>query len=407
MSVMRRSPYSNRLISGILFFQKFGLGIQQFYLIGKYFTGSLFRDFGDEVHLKATIEWLSLSQDVCNGDGCSNHFTLKDGWGLAYPETSGYILATFLAYSDYSGDKSYVERAIRIGDWEIDIQAPNGGVYSTTELKQTRVFNTGQVILGWCVLYERTGDIKYLQAAQRGGEYLIKEQESDGTWRRDTYCGARTYHARVDWALLRLAKLTGDYRYVDVALKNLRWVLLQQHQNGWFGQCGFDNADPIMHVIVYTLRGLLECSQMSVPDVDKLEIFPVVIKAIEALINALQSQPVAGIRGMVPTAFDQNWKSKAKDSCLTGNAQLSYLLYRLSQISGKQKYADIADTVMTATKKTQIIETTLLPIRGAIAGTYPLSHAYVANGYPNWAAKFFSDALLMKMNYKKGLTVPA
>jgi len=407
MSILHRLPYSNQLRSAVLFFQKFGFGIEQFRLVRKYLTGALFPDLGDVAHLKAAMEWLALSQDVCNGDGCSNHFTLKSGWGVAYPETSGYILATFLAYSDYSGDKSYVDRAIRIGDWEIDIQAPNGGVYSSTVLKQTRVFNTGQVILGWCVLYELTGDKKYLHAAQRAGEYLIKEQESDGTWKRDTYCGARTYHARVDWALLRLAQLTGDSRYVDVAVKNLQWVLRQQQQNGWFAQCGFDDADPIMHVIVYTLRGLFECSQINYPEIEKLELLPIVLKSVDALLLALQAQTVAGIHGMVPAAFDEHWKSKAKDSCLTGNAQFCCLLYRMSRCTGNQRYRDIADTILTATKKTQLIETTLLPIKGAIAGSYPLSSGYVANGYPNWAVKFFSDALLMKINYSKGLTIPA
>jgi hypothetical protein len=70
-------------------------------------------------------------------------------------------------------------------------------------------------------------------------------------------------------------------------------------------------------------------------------------------------------------------------------------------------YREIADNVLSATKRTQIIETSILPIRGAIAGTYPFSHGYVANGYPNWGAKFFADALLMKINYNQRLVTPA
>jgi hypothetical protein len=116
---------------------------------------------------------------------------------------------------------------------------------------------------------------------------------------------------------------------------------------------------------------------------------------------------VAGISGMVPTAFDKNWKSTANDSCLTGNAQLAYFLYRLSHCTGNQAYRNIADIVMSATKRTQLVETSLLPIKGAIAGSFPFSHGYVPNGYPNWAAKFFADALLMKINYAQGLMVPA
>lgn len=407
MSIARMLPYADQLRTGVFFLQGLGAGTEQFRVLQHYLTGRLFPDLGDEVHLKAAVEWLARAQDVCGGEGVSNVFFLKAGWGVAYPETSGYILATFLAYADHSGDKNYVDRAIQIGDWEIAIQAPNGGVLSSIELPQTRVFNTGQVILGWCVLYERTGEDKYLQAAKRAGDYLLNEQEADGTWRRDTYCGARTYHARVDWALLRLAQLSGDIRYAAVAQKNLQWVLQQQHQNGWFDQCGFNNDLPVMHVIVYTLRGLLECAQMHIAAVNELDIMPAVIKGADALCKALQAQPVAGIRGMVPTAFDENWKSAANDSCLTGNAQLACFLYRLAHCTENNMYRDVADTVMSATKRTQLVETTLLPLKGAIAGTYPLSHGYVPNGYPNWAAKFFVDALLMKLNYKNEFKVQA
>lgn len=407
MNIVSKLPYSDQLRTGVFFLQKFGTGSEQFRVLRHYLKCRLFPDLGDEVHLKAAVEWLARAQDICGGEGVSSIYSLKTGWGVAYPETSGYILATYLAYADYSGDKSYIERAIRIGDWEIAIQASNGGVCSSTELPQTRVFNTGQVILGWCSLFERTGEDKYLQAAKRAGDYLINEQESDGTWRRDTYCGARTYHARVDWALLRLAQLAGEPRYAAVALKNLQWVLKQQQQNGWFAQCGFNNDQPIMHVIVYTLRGLLECSQMNNTAVNELNILPAVIKGADALCKALQAQPVAGISGMVPTAFDENWESAANDSCLTGNAQLACFLYRLAQCTKNQMYQDGADTVMSATKRTQLVETSLLPIRGAIAGTYPLSHGYVSNAYPNWAAKFFADALLMKLNYSRQLVIPA
>jgi hypothetical protein len=407
MSVVTKLPYSNQLRTAMYFLKAFGLGVEQVRVLQHYLAGKLFSEYSDEVHLKATMEWLARAQDICDGKGVANVFFLQSGWGVAYPETSGYILATYLVYADYSGDKSFSARAARIGDWEIDIQAPNGGTFSSEVLRQTRVFNTGQVILGWCVLFERTGEARYLQAAMRAGDYLLNDQEADGAWRQDTYCGARTYHARVDWALLRLAQISSEERYVAAAVKNLRWVLEQQLENGWFDQCGFNQDLPIMHVIVYTLRGLLECALMKNVAVIDLEIMPAVVKGADALCCALQKQPLAKIRGMVPTTFDKNWQSQAKDSCLTGNAQLACFLYRLSHCTRDQTYRAVADSVLSATKRTQIVETSILPIRGAIAGSYPLSHGYVPNGYPNWAAKFFADALLMKINYGEQVVIPA
>ncbi len=407
MSVFGKIPYCYQIRMGLFFLKRFGFGTEQLRILVNYMTGKLFSEQGDEKHLRAAVEWLDYAQDVSNDSGVPSLFSLSSGWGVSYPETSGYILVTYLAYADYCGDKSYMERAVAIGDWEIDIQAPNGGVFSSTALKQTRVFNTGQVILGWCVLFERTGDERYLKAATRAGDYLLNEQEEDGTWKRDTYCGARTYHSRVDWALLRLFQLSGIVLYRDAAIRNLRWVLAQQTETGWFNECGFNDALPIMHVIIYTLRGLLECHLVGDEGVRELDIMASVIKSADALCHALQQQPVACIDGMVPTAFDKNWKGNTGDSCLTGNSQLACFLYRLSHFENNELYRETADEVLSATKRTQLVQSSFAPVKGAIAGSYPMYRGYLSNAYPNWATKFFADALLMKINYEKKLVIPA
>jgi hypothetical protein len=379
-----------------------GIGLAQ-----NYMTASLFPEYSDGEHLNATMQWLCRAQDVCKGNGVSAMYSLKKGWGVAYPETSGYIIATYLAYADHSGDENYIKRAIQIGNWEIDIQAPNGGVLSNPEVSYTRVFNTGQVILGWCSLYERTQDEKYLRAALRAGEYLVKGQEDDGAWHKDTHCGARTYHSRIDWALIRLALLSGKQKFAETAVKNLKWVILHQNGKGWFNNCGFCDDLPIMHVIVYTLRGLLESHCMNVPAVNELDLLPKITLAADALCAALLQRPVRGVPGMVPTSFDEKWQSEDDHSCLTGNAQLAGFLLRLSHVTGNSRYRDVAESVIQATKRTQNITTSYLPIRGAIAGSYPLHVSYVPNGFPNWAAKFFADALMMKMHFDQAMKIAA
>jgi uncharacterized protein YyaL (SSP411 family) len=371
------------------------VGIKDAKLVARAATSGLSLEHDDERHLDAAMQWLCLAQDACGGKGSKNLYGLKTGWGIAYPETSGYIMATYLAYAEHSGDAGYVQRAIQIGDWEIEIQTPRGGVLSSEHAPNTRVFNTGQVILGWCALYEQTKDSKYLSAALRAGEYLVNEQESDGTWRRDTHCGARTYHARVDWALLRLASLSGRQQLADVATKNLHWVLRQQRTNGWFDSCGFHNKLPITHVIAYTLRGLLESHLLGT----SVDLLPGIVKAADALCTAIPKTPVRGIAGMVPASFDENWGSADDHSCLTGNAQLACVLFLLAHISGSDRYRETAESVVHAMKRTQNIDTPFPAIRGAIAGSYPLSIGYVADGFPNWATKFFADAIMMKLHF--------
>jgi hypothetical protein len=407
VSLAARLPFAPQLRTARDFVRAFGVGTESLRLLSHYMRAVLFEEAADEEHLSAAIKWICLAHDTCGGDGVSSVYYLNTGWGVAYPETSGYIIATLLEYARHAGDDRFAARAARLGDWEIEIQAPNGGVFSSPILRQTRVFNTGQVVLGWCSLYEYGRDARYLDAAIRAGDYLIAEQESDGTWTKDTYCGARTYHARVDWALLRLARLSDEPRFAEAAAKNLRWVLAQQRGNGWFANCGFNDDDPITHVIAYTLRGLVECSQLSEATPSRADLLSSAVKGADALCRALEAQPVRGIRGMVPTEFDANWISDAADSCLTGNAQIAGLLYRLTHCTGEQSYARIAGDILSATKRTQVLNSSIAPIEGAIGGTYPLSHGYVANGYPNWAAKFFADALLMKINLASGLAVNA
>jgi hypothetical protein len=58
-------------------------------------------------HLTAAIDWLCRAQDVRNGQpdagGVSAGWSFEDGWLPSYPETSGYIVETFLAASKALG----------------------------------------------------------------------------------------------------------------------------------------------------------------------------------------------------------------------------------------------------------------------------------------------------------------
>ena len=54
----------------------------------------------DRSHLAAALEWLCLAQDVCKGradaGGVSAGWSFEDGWLPGYPETTGYIIETFI-----------------------------------------------------------------------------------------------------------------------------------------------------------------------------------------------------------------------------------------------------------------------------------------------------------------------
>jgi hypothetical protein len=108
------------------------------------------------------------------------------GWGASYPETTGYIIPTFLHYADSMHLPDARHRAIQMADWEVEIQLPYGAVRSGmlgTRLGPA-VFNTGQVLSGWVSAYAATGDERYARSAVNAAEWLATIQDDDGAWRR-------------------------------------------------------------------------------------------------------------------------------------------------------------------------------------------------------------------------------
>jgi len=406
-SLLALRNLSPRLSLTYRVFRSFGAGVEQSKLLTAYLKAKSDNKHTDQSSLQAAARWLCRAQDICENGGVSAAYYLGRGWDHAYPETSGYISATFLAYGELCGDASYVERAIRIGNWETRIQTPSGGVLSNLLGPETRVFNTGQVILGWCALYEKTGNSQYLLSATRAADYLCRLQESDGSWVKDTYCGPRTYHARVDWALIRVARLAGKEGYIAAAEKNLKWVLAQQQENGWFSSCGFHDDLPNMHVISYTLRGLLECHCTGLPEIQRLHLLPPLERAAKVLCSLAERNFPGLHQGMLPSSFDQHWNSRDSHSCLTGNAQFACFLYRMAHSTGDRRYAATASLVLSAVKTTQMFHSTFSEIDGAIAGSYPIHTGYMRCAYPNWATKFFADAQMLKLCHEGGFSINA
>ena len=139
-------------------------------------------------------------QDVAGcGGGLSAGYSFRRGWLPPYPETTGYIIPTFLRYGEHTGDDGWIQRAVRAGDWESEIQLAAGGVRGGQGINpEPVVFNTGQVILGWCALHRTTGHDKYLESATRAADWLLQVQDRDGAWRQNTYEDTpHTYHSRV------------------------------------------------------------------------------------------------------------------------------------------------------------------------------------------------------------------
>ncbi len=340
-------------------------------------------------HLIAALEWLCRAHDAGGGQGVSAGYFLRRGWMPPYPETTGYIIPTLLACRSHN--PHFVERAQRMGDWEIAVQLPSGAVRGGIGLNDYPiVFNTGQVMLGWTALYRHAGDERYLDAARRAADWLLDIQDGDGKWTRHTYLDApRAYHARVAWPLLEVFALSGDERYRRAARSFIDWLLPLQEDSGFFPHMALQPSEyPITHTIAYTLRGLLECARLLGDEGTTVR--AAVQRAVDGL---LRSQSQMATTGFVPAALDASWNGRAGHMCLTGNAQLAIVLFALSDSPDSTPHR-IAHTLVNRLKTHQSLRSRHPGIRGGLPSSFPMYGAYVPYAILNWSTKFFADALL-------------
>src|SRR5438132_11665906 len=80
--------------------------------------------------LQAAYAWTCAAQDARPDGGVAGCYNLVRGWGESYPETTGYIIPTFLHYARTFGNTEAHDRAIRMADWETSIQLATGAVRS-------------------------------------------------------------------------------------------------------------------------------------------------------------------------------------------------------------------------------------------------------------------------------------
>ena len=351
----------------------------------------------DAEHLSVTMAWLEGAHDACQGGGVSAGFHLLRGWAAAYPETTGYLIPTFLRHARFGRQPESRRRALAMADWELAQQLPSGAIPGRTGRKaEPVVFDTGQVIFGWVSAYRSQRDPRYLAAAERAADWLVAVQESDGAWRRHEFRGiAHAYNSRVSWALLALGEELANPAYAECAIRQLEWTLSGQDADGWIGQMAFESgAAAFVHTIAYTLEGLWE-SAGYVPEELAGRIRASVLHAWEGLTASLAETPMTG-------SFRQGWQPAGHFYCLTGHAQLALIAMRISQVTQDARYRQQAEEFLVPVKRSQPTAGYRPGIRGGIAGSRPMLGRYLPGWFPNWAAKFFADALMLNLELEAG-----
>lgn len=345
--------------------------------------------------LDAAYNWICAAQDATPDGGVAGWYSSIKGWSASYPETTGYIIPTFLTCSRVVSKPEARERAIRMADWEIEVQLPSGAARSGVMGARVgpAVFNTGQVLFGWIAAFQATGEERYAKTAQRAAEWLIQNQDDDGAWRKNlsllTTSTVQTYNVRAAWGLLLAGQALDEAKWIKAARSNCDWALGQQQENGWFAHCGFyKNEVPLLHTIGYVLEGLLGVGE-SLGDEKYIDAARVGIKV---LADIYQRQ------GTLKGRYNSNWDNTVSWRCLTGEAQIALVLYRFSKCSNEDEaFAQMGLALLEGLAAIQDTESPFPESNGGIGGSEPIWRGYFPFSYINWAAKFYLDALLLEL----------
>ncbi len=350
-------------------------------------------------HIVISLDWLSRAQDNGVDGGVSAWYGVFSGWSEPYIETTGYIISTFLESHHLFKNKDYLSRATKMADFLLSVQLKNGGfkTYLNTKNEDSAptIFNTGQDLIGMVDMYKESGVKKYLDSIIKASDFLCKSIDDLGRWVMYSYDGkGHSYDSRVAYALVKAYQVTKVKKYKDVAMRNLNWVLKQQNPNGWFKNAKLPPPNPELpytHTISYTIEGLL---------------FSGILLKDNRLINSAKKASDALLdyyneKGFMAGTFNSKWASSDKYSCLTGNAQISFVWGVLYLHTKDKKYLDASDRMNQYLKSKNNVDSKDLNIRGSIAGSFPIygdlikRQGYCRMALINWASKFFIDALLM------------
>lgn len=346
--------------------------------------------------IRANLAWLCRAQDLSpsRDGGVARDYSLMNGWATSYPETTGYIIPTFIDLARRLGDDELHHRARRMLDWCVSIQFPDGGFQGGKIDATPRVpvtFNTGQILIGLAAGTATYGD-SYRPAMERAAVWLRDTQDPDGCWRRFptpfAAPGEKAYETHVAWGLFEAERVAPGYGFGDAGLRQVAWALGKQNELGWFASnCLSDPEAPLTHTIGYALRGVVEAWRLTGRD----DLLRGACRTADGLL------PAVGSDGWLAGQLDAGFQPRAGYVCLTGSVQIAHSLILLRQATGNPDYAAAARRLNAFVRRAVRLEGPDGQ-RGGVKGSFPVDGEYGRWEYLNWAAKFCIDAQLAEVD---------
>lgn len=192
----------------------------------------------------------------CLFDGLAHSYdVVSREYVKPYPEVTGYLLHYFCQRQEVE------PKLIEAGEKLLKLQdTKEGGWASFYDLQNLYAFDTAQIVIGLCSLYEKTKDARYLNAAIRGGDFLIHMQREDGAFfpiydrrAQRVLCEKSIYDiwngpfsglmCKLTEAYQKLADVTGEQKYIAQKVK-----IADFYSNAEYIEC--------THPMGYWLEGL-------------------------------------------------------------------------------------------------------------------------------------------------------
>jgi hypothetical protein len=366
---------------------------------------------GSEAHtrgyLNAVLGWIGRAQDACAGGGVAARYDLVARKFLApYPETTGYLIPSLLDAAGVLGSASQADRARRASDWLVSRQMPDGSIdCGLTEApapagRQTVIlFDCGAVLQGFVAMYRHSRADIYAGAADRLARFMASCQRPSGEWDTHLYFPYfGSHNALVGYALITAGQALERTEYVDAGTRCLNAIRPNVMANGHIKGCHFtasaNGTAAFLHPLAYTVEGFLRSSVL----LGDSRFFD----TIGPTLGALQRRFEIG-RSMLASHYDQRWRAVTRYSALDADCQISMLWFLFSRATGDLRFANSALKMMDLVRHR--IDTTAGPegARGGLPGSFPIHGDNQRHACINWAPKYFIDASLLELAFRRRL----
>lgn len=231
--------------------------------------------------VELAIDWL-IDSGIQNSEGAfyAWYDMDKEKYSFLYPEITAYAIQILSRLHIQNYKSTYLTRAVKAGDWLLKNQKDDGSFFckqfAQSEAEKNDdsfyVFDAGIITCGFLDLYKITSKKKYLTAAIKASNLILRFQNSDGSlhagrnpdgtiinnphWSQTSSC----HHIKMLLPCLRLHAITKDEKYLDFATKLLQWGHKLQVSTGRFVTF-LGSSDTYTHAHCYAIEGLMEASR--------------------------------------------------------------------------------------------------------------------------------------------------